>query len=125
MFEWWKGNALILKFSKPGQTVIYYNDFCGNQEVCSPSHRGYFNTSTGELTLYNVSLEDEGLYYYRFQLAGDVSPTVIKFQVHVKVLGKFPLLIMYGLIGLNFTSSCRLLVAARVGVERTFMISCA
>ena len=89
-FEWWKEDSMIVEFGKSDNKLIFYNDFCDSNEngVCTSSKRGYFNITSGELMIYNVTLNDEAKYYYRYQQTTDEALSPVKFQVILEVDGK-------------------------------------
>ena len=47
-----------------GLQILCYNGYCANSEECSISPSVEINSETGALTLYNVTLNDEGFYTY-------------------------------------------------------------
>ena len=69
---------------------LYYNEFCSGSSTCDTSTKGELNVDTGELTIYNVNVSDEGFYYYNFYIYSSPADTGHKYEIHLKVHGKVP-----------------------------------
>ena len=66
----------------------YYNGFCSGISPCETSTKVELKVDTGELTIYNVNLSDEGFYYYYFYMEGDIANTGSKYEIDMEVYGK-------------------------------------
>ena len=69
--------------------ITYYNDYCDDGGKCSVSSKGEINIKTGELTIYNVTIDDEGYYYYTIWVNENITDTGKEYEQHLEVFGKF------------------------------------
>ena len=66
----------------------YYNEFCSGSSPCNISIKVELNIATGDLTIYNINLSDEGFYYYYFYMEGGIANTGSKYEIDMEVYGK-------------------------------------
>ena len=65
---------------------LYYNEFCSGSSPCDTSSKVELNVDSGDLTIYNVTISDQGFYYYYFYMDGNVN-TGHKYEIHVEIYG--------------------------------------
>ena len=66
----------------------YFNNYCKTLYNCDESANVYLNISSGGLIFTNVSLNDEGNYFYWFLVDSTVPDTGVKYQIHLEIYGK-------------------------------------
>ena len=69
--------------------ITYCNDYCDDGGKCTVSNKGEINVKTGELTIYNVTIDDEGYYYYTFWVDENTRMTGDEHEQHLEVFGQF------------------------------------
>ena len=86
---WYKGKSrrsrdkiVSLAEGKPS----YYNEYCSGISPCNTSRKGQLNTTTGELTIYEVESSDVAYYFYDF--IGASRDTGRKCEINLTVSGK-------------------------------------
>ena len=50
--------------------------------------KGQLNVNTGEFTIHEVTIFDEGFYYYRYYINNGSPDTGHKYEIDMKVYGK-------------------------------------
>ena len=70
-----------------GEEPLYYNEFCSGSSPCETSSKGELNVDAGELTIYSVTISDEGFYYYFFYVASGTADTGHKYEIDMEVYG--------------------------------------
>ena len=86
---WYKGTNRSSKdkiVSLAGGKLRYYNDYCSGISPCNTSRKGQLNTTTGELTIYQVESSDVTYYFYNFM--GSSHDTGGKYEINLKIPGK-------------------------------------
>ena len=68
--------------------ITYYNEYYYTREKCSVSENGELNTDTGELTIYNATIDDEAFYYYSYWMDENVPDTGKKYEQDLEVYGR-------------------------------------
>ena len=79
---------IVFLHSATGGEPWYYHDFCSRSSPCYTSSKGKLNLDTGELTVYSVTISDEGFYYYDFYIDGGSAGTGHKYEIYMEVYGK-------------------------------------
>ena len=79
--------SIVVHYKKVvnGYEISYCNDYCLDSQKCSVSNKGELNTTTGKLTMYSVSFNDEGLYYCLLAMDDDY---LINCEINLNVYGK-------------------------------------
>ena len=92
---WYKGSTggsnyriVFVHPSATGGQPLYYNDYCSGSSPCDTSTKGELNTTTGELTIYQVEFSDDDYYYYNFYIDGGSPDTGHKYEINLIVNGK-------------------------------------
>ena len=67
---------------------LYYDEYCSGSNQCNTSSEVELNVDTGELTIYSVSVSDEGFYYYYFYIESGTVDTGRKYEIELKIYGK-------------------------------------
>ena len=68
--------------------ALYFNEYCQVGATCNESHKAKLNVETGDLTIFNVRLEDEAKYHYWFAMDDEIPDTGVKYEIDVEVYGK-------------------------------------
>ena len=63
---------------------IYFDSYCD----CTASQRIILNETNGDLTILNVSLNDQGDYFYWFWSESEFPNTGENYQINLQVEGK-------------------------------------
>ena len=85
------GSAGRMVFLHPTATEgkpMYYNKYCTESSPCETSRKGKLNVNTGEFTINDVTVFDEGFYYYRYYINNGSPDTGHKYEIDMKVYGK-------------------------------------
>ena len=90
VIEWLKGNtdrklevAVYNEYENHKQP-IYSDSYCN----CTASQKISLNKTNGDLTIFNVSLEDQGDYFYWFLSEFGFPNTGRNYQINLQVYGK-------------------------------------
>ena len=67
---------------------MYYNEYCTESSPCDTSRKGQLKVNTGEFTINEVTIFDEGFYYYRYYINNGSPDTGHKYEIDMKVYGK-------------------------------------
>ena len=79
---------VFLRLDLNGGVPLYYDEYCSRTDTCNTSTKGKLNVGTGEMTIYSVTISDEGFYYYYFYREGGSSNTGHKYEIEMNVHGK-------------------------------------
>ena len=91
---WMKGNSdskskiVFFHQEMTNNKPQYFNGYCKTPTNCDESNKVFLNINTGELVFSNVSLNDEGNYFYWFWVDSTIPDTGVKYQIYLEVYGK-------------------------------------
>ena len=88
---WSKGHdfrAIVLTMSNG--TVVYLDNYCVPPDLyCRTSEKGMLNSTTGELTIFELDISDEEYFYYNFATScTGVIDTGSAYEIFLTVNGK-------------------------------------
>ena len=93
--DWSKGktdnsaNRIARLHPSTGVELLYWNEYCsGGTSPCDTSSKGELNIVTGDMTIYSVTISDEGFYYHDFYIDGGTPDTGHQYEIDLRVYGK-------------------------------------